>query len=277
MRSRTHWLVAMVFLAAAAVLTQGAAAQTVIPRGIDLFATHADGRTFVSFADDPLPADFFCPGSAPFKGAVKLVGIPLVTEPPGIAYDSDTAVERLSDVELVPGDVATVPIRMAALRLTSISPITVQCDWGEALFDAYVCLARDEEQPVTNIEIMETHDQGGFFTGDLIVVADVVFMDSRTGDVTEPIRQNIELRVLDGNQWMYQPGIGGVQVPYPFIVDTDCDNQPDRDVPGTTNFFPGWSPDTPDCFSMTPEDDGCHANPNGDHAHCPGTPCVEQG
>ena len=60
-------------------------AQPTINRGVDLFVTPADGTTAVDFSTNPIPADFFCPGSAPFTGTVGLQGVPLATVPPGIA------------------------------------------------------------------------------------------------------------------------------------------------------------------------------------------------
>jgi hypothetical protein len=43
-----------------------------IQRGIDVFTTPADGSTYYSFAQNPIPAGFFCKGSKAFTGRVAL-------------------------------------------------------------------------------------------------------------------------------------------------------------------------------------------------------------
>ena len=46
------------------------AADPAIRRGIDVFTTVDNGKTFYSFADNPIPAGFFCKRSAAFAGQV---------------------------------------------------------------------------------------------------------------------------------------------------------------------------------------------------------------
>ena len=50
-------------------------ADPVIQRGIDVFTTLADGKTFYDFAYDPIPAGFFCKSSKPFRGRVAFKGL----------------------------------------------------------------------------------------------------------------------------------------------------------------------------------------------------------
>src|SRR5438093_6218048 len=103
-----------------------AQAQQINP-GIDCFTTPRGGTTYLSFASDPLPADFFGPGCAPFDGSVPLMGIPLQTFPPGAAGQADTIVQRLQSVNVPPGGSATVPIQIVALQLMSVQPFQVNC------------------------------------------------------------------------------------------------------------------------------------------------------
>ena len=44
------------------------AAEPVIRRGIDVFTTVGRGRTFYDFAQNPIPAGFFCARSKAFTG-----------------------------------------------------------------------------------------------------------------------------------------------------------------------------------------------------------------
>lgn len=55
-------------IAALLVLPAGAAT---ITNGIDAWVTPGDGSSFASFADDPIPAGFFCAGSEPFTGVIQ--------------------------------------------------------------------------------------------------------------------------------------------------------------------------------------------------------------
>jgi len=69
-------------------------------------------------------------------------------------------------------------------------------------------------------------------------------------------------------------------VPSPFAVDTNCDEQPDLKVPGTTNFHTGWSCSTvgQDCWALFASLTHCHTNytnPN-DHPHCVNPVCGER-
>ena len=72
-------------------------ADPVIQRGIDVFTTAGDGRTFYDFSHNPIPAGFFCKGSKAFTGRVAFKGLPLTTEAPGQLWGADTVIERLDD------------------------------------------------------------------------------------------------------------------------------------------------------------------------------------
>src|SRR3954453_21552529 len=67
-----------------------------IHNGVDLWMTVA-GFAQTSFADEPLPAGFFCAGSQPFTGTVKFKGVPFAVAPAGSLGGMDTAVRRLDD------------------------------------------------------------------------------------------------------------------------------------------------------------------------------------
>jgi hypothetical protein len=72
------------FLAALAVLflvylSPLTADSRIIHRGIDVFTTPADGKTYYDFAQNPIPAGFFCEASKAFTGRVAFKGLPLAT------------------------------------------------------------------------------------------------------------------------------------------------------------------------------------------------------
>ena len=73
--------------------------------GSDLFLTPAGpgggpGLTYQDLSGDPIPADFFGPGSDPFDGVIYLRGNPFSVPGPMGTEMADTIVERLSDASL---------------------------------------------------------------------------------------------------------------------------------------------------------------------------------
>jgi len=63
-------------------------------------------------------------------------------------------------------------------------------------------------------------------------------------------------------------------------VDTNCDGKTDLDLPGTTNFHPGWkcSDVGQDCWALFASLTHCHTNythPN-EHPHCVNPVCGRQ-
>jgi len=93
-------------LFAALLLTLSAftfAADQRIPAGLDTWQTIGGGATQMTFADEPIPTDFFCDGSAAFSGRINFEGVPLATDPPGLFGRTDTIVQRIDDVVLEDG------------------------------------------------------------------------------------------------------------------------------------------------------------------------------
>jgi hypothetical protein len=123
------------------------AADRVIQNGIDTWVTPADGSTFVDFATTPIPAGFFCPGSAPFTGKVAFKGEPIVTGTPGALGTADTIVQRLDDAAFNKRGVARTRIQFRALSLKSLAPIATEC--GKFTVTATL----DGAQPITRMVI----------------------------------------------------------------------------------------------------------------------------
>ena len=133
-------------LTALAVVALPVSAGDVIANGIDLWSTPGEGGTFVDFAPNPIPADFFCTGSTPFAGKVTFKGVPIPTDPPGIFGNADTVIQRLDDavfssqrsgmrfhqnvdgmVELPGREVATTRVQVKAISFIGIEPIRTAC------------------------------------------------------------------------------------------------------------------------------------------------------
>src|SRR3954447_15966465 len=125
-----------------------------IHNGVDLWMTVA-GFAQTGFTNEPLPAGFFCEGSQPFTGTVKLKGAPLTVTPTGSLGAIDTVVRRLDDAKFNAKGEATTRIQLMALSLASLKPIETSC----GKYDVAVSLAG--EQPVTTMRIFRTEALGG--------------------------------------------------------------------------------------------------------------------
>ncbi len=212
-------------------------AATVIHRGIDVFTTADDGRSFNDFSYAPIPAGFFCQSSKAFTGKVTFKGLPLTTNPAGQLAGADTVIERLDEAAFNKG-VAFTRIRFRALSLVSSAPIKTTC--GD--FHVYVSLSA--KQRVTTMTILRTQENGGDFTAPLAVDARLTFIPMKP-------RRNQEARKLELTQSITFPASPS---PWSLVadnpskktrtvtVDTDGDLIADTVLPGPSNFSAGQQP-----------------------------------
>jgi hypothetical protein len=263
----------IVLAALAVVLLVGVsplAADVVIRRGIDTFTTTADGTTFYDFAASPIPAGFFCKSSAPFTGRVAFRGLPLATGAPGQLHGADTVIERLDDAAFDARGTAVTRIQFRALSLVSVAPIKTGC----GAYHVYVTLAGKQRE--TTMRIQRTQESGGNFVAPLAVNARLSFIP------VKPTRQKgarkLELTTsftfpATPIPWSTTGGVNTKKVSRPVLVDTDGDLTPETLLFGTSNFWPGWSPDgrtqqQKGCIECEPR--SCHI-PDGDtKEHCTG-------
>jgi hypothetical protein len=251
------------------------AADPVIQRGIDVFTTRADGRTYYDFAQNPIAAGFFCQGSKAFTGRVAFKGLPLATGVPGQLWGGDTVVERLDDAAFDADGVAVTRLRMRALSLVSIQPINTAC----GAFDAYVTLAG--RQRVTRMSIQRTQEKGGSFLTPLALDVKVTFIP------VTPVRDK-SARKLELTESFTFPA---TRIPWSFagaraervgqaLVDTNGDLVPDTWLPGASNFLAGTQPERLNkaggaacpCPGDPLPDPVCHASSGEQHCYDPGSP-----
>lgn len=249
-----------------------AAADSTIQRGVDMFSTRADGKTFYDFAQNPIPAGFFCKGSKPFTGRVAFKGLPLTTGTPGQLSDTDTVIERLDDAVFDATGTATTRIQFRALSLVSIAPLKTGC----GAFHVYVSLKGT--QRVTTMKIYRTQDAGGNFSAPLAANTRVTFIP-----VNQPARNKAARKLELASDftfpdtplpWRYSAGARPKGLG-PVIVDTDGDLTPDTLLPSTTNFLAGSSPDRfmtkVDSYYFTCDPcavQTCHTDPSTGKQHC---------
>ena len=258
MRNRSFLLVALAVVLLAAPL----AADTVIPRGVDTFTTIANGKTFYDFSQSPIPAGFFCKSSSPFTGRVTLKCLPLETGAPGQLHGADTVIERLDDAAFDADGTAMTRIQFRALSLVSVSPVKTAC----GSYHVYVTLAG--KQRVTTMRINQTQEGGGNFVAPLAVNAKMTFI---------PVKPQKSARKLELNgsftfpaspiPWSTTGGLSSKRLGS-VLVDTNGDLKPDTVLSGSSNFWPGWSPDgldrmTKGCTVCEPP--SCHEYDGKEH------------
>lgn len=214
------------------------AADTVIHRGVDAFTTIADGNTYYDFAQNPIPAGFFCKSSAAFTGRMTFKGLPLETGAPGQLHNADTLIERLDDAAFDASGTAVTRIQFKALSLVSIAPLKTAC----GSFHVYVTLAGKQRE--TTMRIHRTSEAGGKFLAPLAVDARLTFIPVKP----ERGKSARNLELVGSFTFPATPipwsttgrpeakRIGSV------LVDTNGDLIPDTLVFGTPNFAPGWTP-----------------------------------
>lgn len=213
-------------------------ADSAISRGIDTFTTLDDGKTAYNFAQNPIPAGFFCEGSAAFSGRVTFRGLPLMAN--GNIHGNDTIVERLDDAVFDANGRASTRVRFRALSLVSSRPIRTAC----GAFYAYVSL--DGRQRATAMQIYRTHERGGEFVAPLALNVRLTFIPATPAKSPRSSRK-LELRTsftfpAISLPWSFRPGPQTSKVG-PIVVDTNGDLKPDTRLTGNTNFAPGWLPD----------------------------------
>ncbi|MFL6260429.1 MAG: hypothetical protein ACJ76Y_12010 [Thermoanaerobaculia bacterium] len=277
--SRVLWSILCALALAAPLAGQDRPAARRIPpivHGVDVFQTSASQPTSVDFAPQPIPAGFFCPGSAPFNGQVQLKGVPLETAPPGVLGAGDTVVERLKD-GIFSGGTATIPVQVRALQLTSVKPLSISCKSGPTDWKVDVCLC--DKQPVTKIVAKVDQPCGcGHFDGELVLETCLRFTDTATGKVTGPIKQEVRLKIA-AMPWCPKPVPNTLAIG-PFRVRS-CGGQGEKPLPGTSAFSPGWTcaEQVPgvDCWTKYASLTHCHQGPTPDHPHCVNPVCGKRG
>jgi len=216
--------------------------------GSHLFATPgpegAPGPTYQDLSNNPIPPDFFGPGSDPFDGVIYLHGQPLTGT--GLPPGTDTIVERLQDAYLpIPRDSEdTVDTQIVALSLVSSMPIEVSFNGGmeTAMYDVAVCLSSVEPQPLGEMTIRHACQEGGTFDSITCVIPKLSFSKiSGTPGVDyatlDPAPQ-LDF-VVTGGCWSHEDAGFGLYTSPGGLVDHDCDGVDDVPYPPTVDFVPG--------------------------------------
>jgi len=255
----------LAIVAAVLLVLPVSAIDSVIYRGVDLWKTVDDGSTYISFAQKPIPAGFFCDKSAAFTGRIGLRGIPLATGISGELGSTDTIVERLDDAVFNKNGIASTRIQVRALQLESMAPIKTAC----GTFKVRVTI--DGVQPIRGMQIVREDKSGGRFQAPISIHSKLSFLPA--ADVArQPAGKRLELsHSVDfiGNPrvpWTFTPGSRGLEKKGAILVDTNFDGLPDTFLPGTSNFAGGWRGG----LRSKATSDDCHLPPGQDCGHCVG-------
>lgn len=239
------------------------AAPRVITNGIDPWNTAGDGTTFADFSKNPLPAGFFCAGSAPFAEKVVFRGVPVATGTPGALKRTDTIIQRLDDAVFNKKGVAVTRLQVRALQFEGTAPIKTSC----GLFKVGVAL--NGEQPITRMKIVRLNEEGGTYDAPIAVNIKIFFTPiGRPGAEALEVAREFRFPPAKDARWTFEAGAGGARHAGMLLVDTDADRQPDTYIPGTSNFAAGWAANLSSGPTKLRPVYTCHQYSDGQHCVC---------
>ena len=232
-----------------------AAPQVIVGQGDDVFivppkAPHAKVGARLDFSSNPIPADFFGPGSDPFDGVIGFQGAPLETVPPDALPSANLIIRRYADTaSLTLGTADTVLTRIVALHLESIQPVTISFNGGTSFgdYDVEAFLSRTVVQPGGSTLIYLEHQDGGRFEYDITGRLALDFTQGGVpvgtldpwGPMSLTTRQTSWMLV--GGPAGFTRGAVGVNPTASGIqVDGDGDGVPDYTTSGDSNFQSGF-------------------------------------
>lgn len=214
-------------------------AQPVLRRGDDGLSTPGGGQTTLDLKSVPVEQVF----GAPVVGStvVSLRGRPFSSQLPAV----DTLVRRPQDIALTNG-VGGGPLLVVGLSLESEGRVQI----GDQFYRLALHLS-DFGQQTGQATFKLANGDGGTFSASLPVVPKLTF--TNTGDGSVVI---IDCGVVNCEQfllsisnvgWVRTGGPGGFDpaargetlLPPGIWIDTDGDGQPDLQLLGSSNFFPG--------------------------------------
>lgn len=217
-------------LVALALVVAPAFGATAVQPGVDLWVSQSGTLVDFSTSGNALPYNFFGCGDQ-FTGTISLTGRPIAATP-GI-NPTDTIIQRLNTV---PNPTGTTSVQVKALCLGN-NAWTDPC--GQT-WNVSVRLAQGVTQPTGSMTITHTNNWGGVFSSNFSVLGEVTWTDSN-GNTLGPVSNSVRLSTSNGC-WSHTGGTGAITATSPLTVDANCDGALDTNLPGTSNFFPGWCP-----------------------------------
>jgi hypothetical protein len=216
------------------VMAIAAGASEPIKKGVDVWMTVA-GLARTTFAEEPIPAGFFCEDSRPFDGTITMKGVPLAVTPGKGLGGIDTVVRRLDDAVFDDKGKAATRIQLMALSLASTQPVETSC----GKYDVAVSLAPGE-QPVTTMRIFRSNSLGGTYSAPLALNVKVVFTPvSGDKSARREVIRRVDLGPGDHSVWAY---VATPRYADGAMIDTRGEGRPDTVLPKASNFQAGVQP-----------------------------------
>ena len=176
------------------------------------------GGSQFSFADQPIPADFFFPGSGPFAGDITFA--------PGPGGGSDTVLEVIDEMVLAPAPSDTlVEIELTQLMLVGAEPIAVASparNGSSVLYEVEVELSPSVMDPLGGLlQVNRESADGGTYGCSFLFAPLFRFIQiGMRGPVPEIVEFDYALEGLEpielinfGGRWTYRPQVGGACSP----------------------------------------------------------------
>ena len=234
--------------------------------GVDLWMTQPDCQSStIDFSSNPIPPDFFGPGSDPFSGIVLLQGIPLPTNPSGVLAPTDAIVERQDTLSLPTiGSTDQATIEILALSLVGCQPITVTYGGGPPeVWEVTMTLSSTFPQQRGLMTVTRECIDGGTYVSEIPLIPRLIFTRIDPPPVDPPLVLDDGLtRNLTGTGYWSSattPAFTPIQSDGSATVDHDLNSgTPDIPVPPSNpNFFAGMRPlpcnsqQNPLCFGLS--------------------------
>ncbi len=234
-----------------------------VPAGVDYWQTLSGGATAYNFANNPIPAGFFCGKSAPFRGVVYFEGVPLHSQPEGILGTTDTIIERLDDATFDGNGFAHTRLRGRALNLQGTAPIKNVC----GTFKVTSNLTAD--QPESTMTFHRENAMGGTFKAQLRLRVSINFTNVATGK-TFSVARTVDLPTVNDVPYALEKVAVACATPAVIVAEQVRldDGQPliTRERNTTSDKAVALEEREPVVFepapSPTPVVTGCYCNPN---------------
>lgn len=193
-----------------------------VPPGVDCFSTPAE-ESAARLSENPLPAGFFGPDSAPFDGDICFRGDPQIA--------LDTCVERLDELKFDENGRASTRIELTELELVGCEPIVVQIGDRETTWDVRGTVST--ANPTTGrMEVTRSSDRGGEFEAEFGLLMRMTFT---------PRESDLQERVFDAGELGMEPDRIATPEPVPWVHSTELKVRFDeqRGYGPDNRFIPG--------------------------------------
>jgi hypothetical protein len=214
-----------------------------IAAGSNLYVT-PPGTTFADFIN-PLPADFFGPGSQPFASRVVFAGAPLAGT--GSLHGADTIVERVDSFYFPWCTAGSAPFSMRIVALSLVGSLPISFGTSTSTYQLDLTLASAGTQSIGTGSISRDRPNGGALSWSIPVQTRLEFTRTSGTDGSPSVVLDpgpVLTLAASGVHWSFSDEGLGLGTSAGGTVDHDgVPGTPDRPFLATGDFFVGvWRP-----------------------------------